>query len=97
MRTVAGSRKGMCPTAARPAVQKEDRTQHQSLQPEPHRSPPPPGNTSRAPATASKRSRDADDAAKIAKLSQDVEWGYTLQLPKRLQRKVTARLHREWD
>ncbi|KAK9844910.1 hypothetical protein WJX74_008583 [Apatococcus lobatus] len=69
--------------------------QHQSLCPEPH------GSSSTACSKTSRPSnklkRDAEDAAKVARLSQDLQWGYTVHFPKRLQRKVTAQLHREWD
>lgn len=90
----AGYEKGTSPPAAQ-TPGKNEAPKQDNLQSEPHLRLSP--ISSRCPSAVLKRDRDAEDAAKIARLSQDVDWGYTLQLPKRLQQKVTAQLHREWD
>ncbi|KAK9844889.1 hypothetical protein WJX74_008232 [Apatococcus lobatus] len=82
------------PLAAARSTRRHNPPQHKSLYPEAHSSS---STACRSSRPSRKLKRDAEDAAKVAQLSQDLQWGYTVQLPKRLQRKVTAQLHREWD
>lgn len=93
----AGSHGRRRPTNTPSSAGQSKSSQEQGQHPVSHCSASPPCSSRRRLTNKLKRERDAEDAARIAQLSQDLDWGYKLQLPKRLQRKVTAQLHREWD
>ena len=93
----AGSNGHRRPTTTTSSAGQSKSSQEQGQHPVSHCSASSPCSSSRRLTNKLKREQDAEDAARIAQLSQDLDWGYKLQLPKRLQRKVTAQLHREWD